>query len=138
MPAFNPEEGPMHTKYNPPTVAAPASTYSHGVEVKPNARWLHISGQVGVLPNGKVAADFAAQAEACWKNIANVLKAAGMGIDDLVKITTFIRNPADVVTLRTVRDKFIGSARPASTLIVVAGLASPDWLVEIEAVAAKA
>ena len=39
----------MHTNYNPPTVAAPASTYSHGVEVKPNARWLHISGQIGVL-----------------------------------------------------------------------------------------
>lgn len=128
----------MHTKYNPPTVAAPASTYSHGIEVKPNARWLHISGQVGVLPDGKVAADFKAQAEACWTNIANILKAAGMGMEDLVKITTFIRNPADVAALRTVRDKFIGTARPASTLVVVAALASPDWLVEVEAVAAKA
>ena len=128
----------MHTKHNPPTVAAPASTYSHGVEVKPNARWLYISGQVGVLPDGRTAADFTAQAETCWKNISNVLKAAGMGIDDLVKITTFVCNPADVVTLRAVRDRFIGTARPASTLVVVAALASPDWLVEIEAVAAKA
>jgi enamine deaminase RidA (YjgF/YER057c/UK114 family) len=127
----------MHTKYNPPDVAAPASTYSHGVEVKPNARWLHISGQIGVLPNGKVAADFKEQAEACWSNIANILKEAGMGMEDLVKITTFIRNPADIATLRTVRDRFIGDARPASTLVVVAGLASPEWLVEIEAVAAK-
>jgi 2-iminobutanoate/2-iminopropanoate deaminase len=127
----------MHTTYNPPTVAAPASTYSHGVETKPNARWLYISGQVGVLPDGRVAADFKAQAEACWNNISNILKAAGMSVGDLVKITTFIRNPADIATLRTVRDKFIGDARPASTLIVVAGLASPQWLVEIEAVAAK-
>lgn len=128
----------MHTNHNPPTVAAPASRYSHGVEVKPNARWLHISGQVGVLPDGKTAANFAAQAEACWQNIASILKAAGMGMEDLVKITAFIRNPADIAALRAVRDKFIGDARPASTLIVVAGLASPDWLVEVEAVAAKA
>ena len=127
----------MHTNHNPSTVAAPASRYSHGVEVKPNARWLHISGQVGVLPDGRIGADFAAQAEACWNNIANILKAAGMGVDDLVKITTYIRNPADTAALRAVRDRFIGNARPASTLIVVAGLASPDWLVEIEAVAAR-
>jgi enamine deaminase RidA (YjgF/YER057c/UK114 family) len=128
----------MHMTHNPPTVAAPASRYSHGVEVKPNARWLHISGQVGVRPDGRTAADFAAQAEACWNNIAGILKAAGMGLEDLVKITAFIVNPADIAALRAVRDRFIGDARPASTLIVVVALANPDWLVEIEAVAAKA
>lgn len=128
----------MHTRHNPATVAAPASNYSHGIEVKPNARWLHLSGQVGTLPDGKVAKGAAAQAEACWSNIASILKMAGMGIDDLVKVTTFVCNPADIPAVRAARDKAIGSARPASTLIVVAGLASKDWLIEIEAVAAKA
>jgi 2-iminobutanoate/2-iminopropanoate deaminase len=127
----------MHTMHNPATVAAPASRYSHGIETRPNARWLHISGQVGVLPDGKVAKGIAAQAEACWANIANILKAAGMSMDDLVKVTTFICNQADVPAVRAARDKFIGDARPASTLVVVAGLASADWLIEIEAVAAR-
>jgi enamine deaminase RidA (YjgF/YER057c/UK114 family) len=127
----------MHTKHNPAMVAAPASSYSHGIETKPNARWLHISGQVGVLPDGKVAKGAAAQAEACWANIANILKAAGMGMDDLVKITTYICNAGDLAAVRTARDKAIGNARPASTLVVVAGLASPDWLIEVEAIAAR-
>jgi len=127
----------MHTMHNPATVAAPAGRYTHGIETKPNARWLHISGQVGVLPGGNVAKGIGAQAEACWANIANILKAAGMGMDDLVKVTTFICNQGDIPAVRAARDKVIGDARPASTLIVVAGLASPDWLIEIEAIAAK-
>jgi 2-iminobutanoate/2-iminopropanoate deaminase len=128
----------MHARHNPTDVPKPASAYSQGIEVKPNARWLYISGQIGVSPDGKVAKGAAAQAEAAWSNIANTLKAAGMGMDDLVKVTTFICNPADIPAARAARDKFIGGAQPASTLIVVAGLASKDWLIEIEAVAAKA
>jgi 2-iminobutanoate/2-iminopropanoate deaminase len=131
-------EDPMHAMHNPSTVAAPASRYSHGIEVKPNARWLHISGQVGTLSDGKVAKGGAAQAEACWSNIVNILKAAGMSVEDLVKITTYVCNTADIAAVRIARDKVIGNARPASTLIVAAALASPDWLIEIEAIAAKA
>ena len=128
----------MHTQLNPPGVPAPAGAYSQGIEVKPNARWLYISGQIGVSPDGKVAKGAAAQAEAAWSNIANMLNAAGMGMNDLVKITTFVCNAADIPAVRAARDKFIAGAQPASTLIVVAGLASKDWLIEIEAVAAKA
>jgi len=128
----------MHTRHNPSDVPKPASAYSQGIEVKPNARWLHISGQIGVSPDGTVAKGAAAQAEQAWSNIANLLKAAGMGMNDLVKITTFNCNAADVPAARAARDKYIAGAQPASTLIVVAGLASKDWLIEIEAVAAKA
>jgi enamine deaminase RidA (YjgF/YER057c/UK114 family) len=128
----------MHTRHNPSDVPKPASAYSQGIEVKPNARWLYISGQIGVSPDGTAAKGAAAQAEQAWSNIANTLKAAGMGMNDLVKITTFICNAADLPAVRAARDKYIAGAQPASTLIVVAGLASKDWLIEIEAVAAKA
>jgi len=128
----------MHTMHNPSTVPAPASAYSQGIEVKPNARWLYISGQIGASPDGKIAKGAAAQADAAWCNIANLLKAAGMDMNDLVKITTFVCNPADVPAVRAARDKYIGGAKPASTLIVVAALASKDWLIEVEAIAAKA
>jgi enamine deaminase RidA (YjgF/YER057c/UK114 family) len=60
-----------------------------------------------------------------------------MGVDDLVKLTTFIVNRGDLGVVRAVRDRHIGAARPASTLVVVQALASPAWLVEIEALAAQ-
>ena len=61
-----------------------------------------------------------------------------MGPRDLVKVTTFLISRADLPTARAVRDRMLQGADPASTLIFVPGLASPDWLVEIEGVAAAA
>ncbi len=128
----------MHKAHNPATVAKPGSGYNQAVEVAPNARWLYISGQLGVGPDGKLRDGTAAQAEQAWTNILNLLSEAGMGPQDLVKITTFITSPADVATVRAARERVLGSARPASTLLVVQALASPEYRIEIEAVAAKA
>lgn len=128
----------MNKIHNPATIAKPASSYSHGIEVPPNARWLHVSGQVGIAPDGTVRQGIEAQAEQVWANIRNILAAAGMGMEDLVKITILLTSPSYIGPSRVARDRAIGSARPASTLIVAAGLASPDYLIEIEAVAAKA
>jgi 2-iminobutanoate/2-iminopropanoate deaminase len=123
--------------YNPATIAAPGAPYSHGIEVPPNARWLYIAGQVGVAPDGKVAAEFEAQAEQCWRNIKAVLAAAGMGVENLVKCTHFLTRAEDVATYGKVRALQLGDARPASTLLVISALARPGLLVEVEAVAAK-
>jgi enamine deaminase RidA (YjgF/YER057c/UK114 family) len=127
----------MNTFHNPSTVAKPASSYSQAVEVPANARWLYISGQIGVAPDGTPREGIEAQADQCWTNIRNILTAAGMGVGDIVKITTYLTNKGHLGTSRTARDKALEGARPASTLVVVAALASPAWLIEIEAVAAK-
>lgn len=127
----------MHRIHNPGAVAKPAGSYSHGIEVAPNARWLHIAGQVGVAPDGTIRQGVEAQTEQVWANIRNILAAAGMGMEDLVKITVLLTDAANIGPMRVVRDRALGSVRPASTLMIVAGLASPDYLVEIEAVAAK-
>ena len=126
----------MLKHHNPSTVAAPFSRYSHGVEAPAGARWLHISGQVGVTREGKVLDGPEAQIEQAWRNVLSVLEEAGMGPRDLVKVTTFLINRADLPTARTVRERMLHGAEPASTLLFVAGLASPEWLVEIEAIAA--
>ena len=126
----------MIKHHNPSTVAAPFSRYSHGVEAPAGARWLHISGQVGVTREGKVLDGPEAQIEQAWRNVLSVLEEAGMGPRDLVKVTTFLINRADLPTARTVRERMLHGAEPASTLLFVAGLASPEWLVEIEAIAA--
>lgn len=126
----------MPKHHNPPTVAAPFSSYSHGVEAAASARWLHISGQVGVRPDGSLAQGAEAQIEQAWRNILAILEAAGMTKRDLVKTTIYLSVHVDVGLARQVRERMLEGVVPASTLIFVAGLARPDWLVEIEAIAA--
>jgi enamine deaminase RidA (YjgF/YER057c/UK114 family) len=128
----------MNKSHNPSRVAAPSGPYSHGIEVPPNARWLHISGQVGTAPDGTVPDGIAAQTENCWRNIRAILEEAGMGMGDLVKVTAFLTDAGDLAAYRTARDNILGAARPASTLVVVARLVRPEWRVEVEAIAAKA
>ncbi len=126
----------MLKKHNPGAIAAAFSRYSLGVEAPTTARWLYVSGQVGVAPDGAVADGPEAQMEAAWRNVLTILDAAGMGPGDLVKVTVFLTRAEDVGLYREVRDRMLAGAEPASTLIVITALAHPDWLVEIEAVAA--
>jgi 2-iminobutanoate/2-iminopropanoate deaminase len=127
----------MPKLHTPPTIAPPLSRYSHAVEAPASARWLHISGQVGIKPDGGVAEGLEAQMVQAWRNILAILKAADMDRSDLVKVTAFLTSEgADVGLFRDVRDRILGPAKPASTLIVVAALAKPEYLVEIEAIAA--
>jgi enamine deaminase RidA (YjgF/YER057c/UK114 family) len=110
--------------------------YSHAVEVPEGSRLLYISGEVGVLPDGTVPENIEAQAEACWQNIIAILADAGMDVEDLVKITTFLVRPEDVAAAGAARAKHFADARPGSATIIVKALVNPAWLIEIEAVAA--
>ncbi len=128
----------MLIRRNPAELAPPFSPYSHTVEAPAGVRWLHISGQVGVRPDGSLSEGGAGQMEQTWRNLLAALADADMGPHDLVKVTGYLTRPDEVPLYREVRDSLLGGAQPASTLLLVAGLAHPDWLVEIEAVAAKA
>src|SRR5262245_3756238 len=122
---------------NPETAPAPFSHYSQAVRVPENYRWLYISGQVGCDLNRKLAPDFQGQATLAWQNVVSVLTAGGMSVHDLVKVTILLTRASDVPASRVARDQALQGAAPASTLMVLAGLAQPDMLIEIEAVAAK-
>ncbi len=128
----------MNKKHVPDTIAPPLAAYSHGIEVPPNARVLHTAGQVGILPDGTTPEGVEAQTEATWANLMAILESAGMGIEDVVKVTTYVTNVEDFWPMAKVRARFFGDARPASTGIVVKALAKPEWLVEVDLVAAKA
>jgi 2-iminobutanoate/2-iminopropanoate deaminase len=123
---------------NPPTIAPPFSRYSQAVEVPAGLRWLHVSGQVGVRPDGTLEQGFTAQAERAWDNLLAILAAAGMGPADVVKANVYLTRGSDLAESRRIRDAKLAGAAPASTLAVVAALANPAWLFEVEAVAAKA
>ena len=127
----------MNKLFNPKSIAAPLGAYSHGVEVPAGARWLHIAGQVGMKPDGTLAAGAEGQCDQIWRNIRAILEEAGMGMRDLVRINSFLVRPEDIAVARTVRAKYLDGHEPASTLLVVARLAGPELLMEIEAVAAK-
>ena len=116
---------------NAPT---PAVAYSQAVEVIGGTRTLWISGQVGAAIDGSVPADVSAQAKLAWASLIAQLQAAGMDIDNIVKLTTIVPDAADIPVTRAARSEALGDRKPASTLIV-AGLANPAWKVEIEAVA---
>ena len=128
----------MAIKFHNPKTVALAGKYSLGAEVPPGARVLYVAGQVGLDSKGKLQPTFENHPVQAWKNIGQVLRAAGMGYRDIVKITSFITDGRYLLANRAAREQFISSEPyPASTLLVVAGLADPAMLVEIEVVAAK-
>ena len=128
----------MLKPHTPPGIAPPAALYVHGMEAPANARWLFISGQVGAHADGHPGKDAREQAEIVWSNIQAILASADMSVRDIVKLTTYSVSPDHLKALREVRERALAGNKPASTLLIVAGLAQPHWLVEVEAYAAKA
>ena len=121
-------------RIQPDGLASPP-TYSHVVKA---GNTIYIAGQVAQDEQGQVvgAGDFVAQAEQVFQNLERALAAAGASFGDLVKTTVYVTDPRYRELLRDVRSKYLGrDALPASTLVVVAGLALPEYLLEIEAIA---
>ena len=125
----------MITLHNPETAPSPASLYSQAAEVGPGKRWLHISGQVGAAADGALAEGFEAQSDQVWRNIAALLAAAGMTMENLVIVRALLVDRAHLAAYREIRDRHLGGHQAASTLLI-AGLADERWLIEIEALAA--
>jgi enamine deaminase RidA (YjgF/YER057c/UK114 family) len=121
----------------PPTIRPPFAHYSHGIEVPAGARLVFASGQLGITLSDEIPEGVEAQAELCFQAIREVLKAAGMGFSDLVRINAFVTDRAYLKPYMDVRDRHVGSPPPASTLMIVSGFARPEFKVEVEAVAAR-
>jgi 2-iminobutanoate/2-iminopropanoate deaminase len=122
--------------HNPATVHAPAGGYSMGLELTQHRRLLFVSGQVPERPDGTVPEGFEAQCEQAWRNVMEVLAAAGLGVEHLVKVTMFLTDRNQVVTNRTIRCAMLGDHQPALTVVIVETVDS-KWLLEIEAIAAE-
>ena len=121
---------------NPDGVHAPGSRYSHAALVEGATRRLLVSGQVGLTPDGHLDHDPEAQIGQALANLGAILSAHGMGPRNVAKVTVFLTDPDLVPLWREARDAFFDGHAPASTLLLVAGLANPRFLVEVEAEAA--
>jgi enamine deaminase RidA (YjgF/YER057c/UK114 family) len=128
----------MAIKFHNPKTVSFAGKYSLGAEVPAGARLYYVSGQVGVGPAGKLQPTFEKQAAQVWKNIREVLKSGGMTFRNIVKVNIFLTDSRYIAPYREIRDRFIKAPPyPASTLLIVQGLADPAMLLEVEVVAAK-
>ena len=120
------------TKSNPATVRAPTG-YTHGIVVQAAERRLIISGQVGVAMDGSVPSTGEGQIAQAFANLRAVLDANDMSVGNIVKVQTFLTDRALLSSYRAARGAVYGDHAPASTLLFVAGLADPRFMVEIEA-----
>jgi 2-iminobutanoate/2-iminopropanoate deaminase len=112
--------------------------YAHAVQVRAPARLLVISGQIGVEPDGSVPVSFAAQCERAMTNVEALLADVGMTGADMIKVNYYLTRPADLPSLADIRNRrWASEAPPAVTTLVVAALARPELLIEIEVTAAS-
>ena len=127
-------------RLNPPELGAPAG-YSQIVEVRAG-RIIFIAGQTALDRNGDLVGknDFAAQADQVFRNLGTALQAAGCTASNLVKLTVFLRDMSNLSAYREAPNRYFATisppVAPAITLVEVSKLYGPDFLLEIEAVAA--
>ena len=122
----------------PPSLLDPRPRYSQGIKTT-GGSLLFIAGQTAVDASGLVVGkgDIAVQAEQVFRNLQAVLEAAGGSFDNLVMTTTYLTDIGDRAAFSEVRARFYAAGRdvPASSLVVVQGLANREFLIEIDGIA---
>lgn len=124
---------------NPETLSKP-NGYSHVAEVT-SGKIVYIAGQVALDREGRLAGggDFQSQVRQVFENLSEAVKSAGGSFSDVIKFNIYCVDRVDrsqLPVVRQVRDQYVNTnAPPVSTLVFVRDLVSPDWLIEIEAVA---
>jgi enamine deaminase RidA (YjgF/YER057c/UK114 family) len=137
---MNGDGKPSITRVNPPDLGTPPG-YSQVVDVSAG-RIIFIAGQTAADRDGNVVGknDFAAQATQVFRNLGIALEAAGCTPANLVKLTVFLTDMNNLARYREARHRFFASvtppAAPAVTLVEVAKLYAPEFMIEIEAIAA--
>ena len=121
-------------RFNPPGAPDPHSRYSHLVKA---GHMVFIAGQVGANAEGNVVGegDITTQAWQVYANLKTAVEAAGGTAANIVKTTTYIVDRDLVPGMRAARDEFFGGVLPTTTLLIVAGLARPELLIEVDAIA---
>jgi enamine deaminase RidA (YjgF/YER057c/UK114 family) len=124
-------------------LGSPVGLYSHAVPLPAGSQLLCVSGQLSVDAEGNSVAegDFDGQMRQVFSNLATVLEAAGAGLGDVVKMTTYLTDASLIDDFYRVRevlfaDYFPDGVYPGNTLLVISRLVRPEFQIEIEALAA--
>ncbi len=117
---------------NPSNLAVPRG-YTHVVKA---GTTVYVAGQVGRRPDGTLAgSDIGSQTDQVFQNLRAALASVGAGFENMTKITVFLTHREDIPGFRTARDKHVTGEPPARTLVLISGLAEPEFRVEVEATA---
>ncbi len=127
----------MLTPLVPKTIHPPFARYAHGVRVEAGTAMIFCSGQLGIGADKVVPPDAHGQALLCFEAIAAILAEGGMGLSDLVRLNAYVTAREHLPAYMAARDSMLSGPPPASTLMIVSGFARPEFLVEVEAVAAR-
>ena len=126
----------MATPLKPTRIHPPFAPYNHGILVPEGQQLVFCSGQLGITPEKIVPPDCAGQARICFDSIAAILAEANMTLANIVRINAFVTGREHLADYMVVRNALFSEPYPASTLMIVSGFARPEFVVEIEAIAA--
>jgi enamine deaminase RidA (YjgF/YER057c/UK114 family) len=122
--------------HTPATGVYPATDdYAHAIEVRDPNRFLFVAGTMGLAEDGTPGGTLTEQLTLIWQNLRAILAAADMTVDNIVRLTSYLRDPAYADENARARTEALGGRRIPTTAIVAQTL-TDDWLVEIEIVAA--
>jgi 2-iminobutanoate/2-iminopropanoate deaminase len=121
---------------NAPDAPQPQGGYAQAVYIAGGAELLFVSGQIPIDADGALADDFGEQCRQVWRNVEAQLRAAGMSLADLVKVTTYLSDRQYAAENSTIRHEMLVGLTPALT-VIIADIYDPAWLLEIEVIAAK-
>jgi enamine deaminase RidA (YjgF/YER057c/UK114 family) len=122
--------------HNPTTgVFAPTGGYIHAMEVRSPSRLLFVAGTIGLDPDGAPGATIDEQLELIWANLRTILASADMTVDNIVRLTSYLRSAEYAAANARARTTALGGRLVPTTAIVAETLVSA-WLVEIEVIAA--
>ena len=124
------------TPVNAPDAPQPAGGYAQAVRLADFDTLVFVSGQIPVAADGAVPSAFADQCRLVWRNVEAQLRAAGLGLADIVKVTTFLSDRVYAAENGAIRKQVLAGLTPALT-IIIAGIYDPAWLLEIEVIAAR-
>lgn len=123
--------------HNPVREIYPATLdYAHALEVVEPHRLLYVSGTMGLDENGRPGRDLDHQLSLIWHNLRTILDSAGMTVDNIVRVTSYLTDRSQVDANQNARVAALGGRAVPTTAIVVQTL-SDNWLVEIEVIAAE-
>ena len=124
------------TPVNAPDAPQPSGGYAQAARLTDFDALVFVSGQIPVDAAGAVPEGFGEQCRLVWRNVEAQLRAAGLGLEDIVKVTTFLADRAHAQENSAIRQAVLAGLTPALT-ILIAGIYDPAWLLEVEVVAAK-
>lgn len=118
-------------------IRQPSGHFSHAIAIEAKGKLVFLSGMTARRADGSIAGigDIEAQTRQVCENLKSAVEAAGGTMDDICRVDVYVRNMEHFEKIHKVRREYFGSPPPASTMVEVTKMTSPDYLIEINAIA---